>query len=108
MINTLNLPLNDFEELSKSNPDQLFFIDFMASWCAPCNKIKPFIHELVNEFPGVNFYIVDTDDDERGDIVDNFNISALPTFILYKNGNICKSVLGIDESSIMNSINEFL
>lgn len=107
-MKNIDYPLDKFLEYSKSKPEQLMFVDFMASWCGPCKTIKPFIHDLEENYPSVEFLLVNCDDDEREDIMDHFNVSALPTFILIKNAKVVNSVLGIKEDDIENAINDSL
>lgn len=93
---------------SMSNPSKLLVIDFKASWCAPCKAIKPFIDYLKENYPNVDFYEIDIEDESKETIVNNFDIVKLPTFIYYKNGKVCETLIGTNKSKIEELVNEFL
>ena len=93
---------------SMSNPSKLLVIDFKASWCAPCKAIKPFIDYLKENYPNVDFYEIDIEDESKETIVNNFDIVKLPTFLYYKNGKVCETLIGTNKSKIEELVNEFL
>ena len=97
--------LNDY---SKSNPTKLIVIDFKASWCGPCKTIQPYITYLKEQYENVDFYEIDIEDEETETITQNFEIKKVPTFIYYKNGNICNKLIGTDKTQIEDFINENL
>jgi thioredoxin 1 len=55
---------------------------FTADWCNPCQRTKPFAEELISE--GANIKFIDADSEV--DMVKNFNVLSIPTFILIENG----------------------
>ena len=55
---------------------------FTADWCNPCKRTKPFADELISE--GANIKFIDAD--AEPDMVKNFKILSVPTFILIKDG----------------------
>ncbi len=70
-------------------------IDFFATWCGPCKRIAPVFEDLADKFyPKVQFFKVDVD--ESGELVDMFGVSAMPTFVFLKDGQIVKKVEGAD------------
>ena len=93
---------------SLSNPSKLLVIDFSASWCAPCKAIKPFLAYLKENYTNVDFYEIDIEDETKETIVNNFDIVKLPTFLYYKNGKVCETLIGTNKSKIEELINEFL
>jgi thioredoxin 1 len=102
------LTLENLNIYSISNPSKLLVIDFKASWCAPCKAIKPFIDYLKENYPNVDFYEIDIEDENKETIVNNFDIAKLPTFLYYKNGKVCETLIGTNKSKIEEFINEFL
>ena len=108
MMKNVNTSLEEFIGLSTSNPDTLNVIDFKAIWCEPCKKLQPMMEDLVLNYPSVNFYQIDIDDAVTEEIVDHFNIKALPTTIYLKNGEIVGNVVGIDIQVIENTVNDNL
>lgn len=102
------MSLEEFLNNSKENSNTLMVIDFKASWCGPCKTLTPFMEELVPNYPDVIFYVIDSDDDETEEIVDHFEIKALPSIIYLKNGEVLDTVIGVDKQKIEDTINENL
>ena len=100
--------LENLNTYSISNPFKLLVIDFKASWCAPCKVIKPFVNYLKENYPNVDFYEIDIEDESKETIVNNFDIVKLPTFLYYKNGKVCETLIGTNKSKIEELVNEFL
>lgn len=91
----------DLSRFSDSNNDTLIMLYFTASWCGPCQKIKPFIKQKQEEYKNVCFSTIDVDDDDYQELCNDFSISAMPTFVFYKNKQeIDKVIGGGDESKI--------
>ncbi|KAG8906285.1 hypothetical protein FRC01_008070, partial [Tulasnella sp. 417] len=84
--------LDDFRAIIKSGKPVI--IDFWATWCGPCRMISPILEQLSEkpEFAKVEFYKVDVDDQEQ--ISQEVGIKAMPTFILYQNGEKVTELVG--------------
>jgi thioredoxin 1 len=54
---------------------------FTADWCIPCKKVRPVVKELITD--GYSFQIIDVDIEKE--LVKKFEITSVPTFILFKN-----------------------
>ena len=65
--------------------DKLVVVDFYATWCGPCKIIAPKVEEMSTSLSNVVFLKVDVDENEEA--AQEFNISAMPTFIFLKNSN---------------------
>ena len=100
--------IEDLNNYSKTNSSKLIVIDFKASWCSPCKTIKPFVEYLKEHYTNVDFYEIDIEDEETETITKSFEIKKLPTFIYYKNGQVCSSLLGINKGTIEELVNEYL
>jgi thioredoxin 1 len=81
-------------EVSEVPQQGAVVIDFFATWCGPCKRIAPFFEQLADEYVGVTFLKVDVD--ESGELVNLFDISAMPTFVFLKNGQVVLKVEGAD------------
>lgn len=102
---------SSYDELinhSTNNPNSLIVLDFKASWCEPCKKLKPFIDYLQNEYPNVTFQEIDIEDDDTINITENFEIAKVPTIIFIKNGTVCHTLIGTNKEHIENAVNEYL
>ncbi len=83
-------------------------VDFGAEWCGPCKMIGPIIEEIANEYAGkAKFCRVDTD--EARDSAMEFGISAIPTIILFKDGQVQKKWVGLtSKKDLAAAIDELL
>ena len=69
-------------------------VDFWAEWCQPCHMIAPTIEELAGEYAGkVKIGKIDTDANREVSI--KYGISAIPTIILFRDGEIVKKFVGL-------------
>ena len=102
------LTKDDLISYSKSKSSTLIVIDFKATWCGPCKAIKPFIEYLHESYPNVEFMEIDIEDEDRNTIVSNFNIKKVPTFVFYKNGEVCNTLVGTNKDNLEGFVNEYL
>ncbi|KAM8881990.1 thioredoxin b [Synchiropus picturatus] len=72
-----------FESCLQEAGDKLVVVDFTATWCGPCKMIAPVFKELSHLHTNVVFLKVDVDD--VPDVTEEYNISAMPTFVFIKN-----------------------
>jgi thioredoxin 1 len=69
-------------------------VDFWAEWCMPCKMLTPTIDALADEFAGkVKVGKVDTDSNRNTAV--QFGISAIPTVIMFKGGQVVKKWVGL-------------
>eukprot|EP01117_Protostelium_nocturnum_P014657 TRINITY_DN559_c0_g1_i1.p1 TRINITY_DN559_c0_g1~~TRINITY_DN559_c0_g1_i1.p1 ORF type:complete len:109 (-),score=26.49 TRINITY_DN559_c0_g1_i1:62-388(-) len=76
----------------------LVVVDFYADWCGPCKRIAPFLETLSTQFADAKFIKVNVE--EREDIAKECDISAMPTFHLYKDGKKVESLVGADQNKL--------
>jgi thioredoxin 1 len=76
------------------NSNQPVLVDFWAEWCGPCRMLAPTIDELATEYKG-RVKVGKLDTDANRDTAMKFNISAIPTIILFEKGKIAKRFVGL-------------
>ena len=78
----------DVEVLQASEP---VLVDFWAPWCAPCRLLAPMIDELAEENAGsVKVVKVDVAEDDARALAATYNVSTIPTLIVFNNGEVIK------------------
>ena len=71
-------------------------VDFWAEWCMPCRLLAPRIEKIAADYAGkVKVGKVDTD--ANRDISMKFGISAIPTVLLFKDGQVVQKFVGLRE-----------
>jgi len=68
-------------------------VDFSANWCPPCRGMIPLLKEMEAESDG-KYKIVKVDSDESVDLCAEYEISGLPTFIVFKGGLVADRMVG--------------
>ena len=71
-------------------------VDFHAEWCGPCKMIEPIIEVVSNEVKDAKVIKVNVDDHPK--LSAKYNIRSVPTFIVFKDGNIVETVVGAKPS----------
>lgn len=94
--------LEEFQKILKENGSKLILVDFYATWCGPCKMIAPVLEELSKKHLNVVFCKVDVDEAE--DVAQNYEISAMPTFLFFKNGEKIKEVVGANRDEIKKQL----
>ena len=69
-------------------------VDFWAEWCGPCWAVAPFIEELAADFQG-KAKVGKVDTDASRETALKFGISAIPTVMIFKNGEVVKRFVGV-------------
>ena len=68
-------------------------VDFWAPWCGPCRMVAPVVEEIAQE-RGDQLKVVKLNIDENQNTAVQFNVLSIPTLILFRNGEVAKTVIG--------------
>jgi len=69
------------------NAEQPVLVDFFAEWCAPCKAMNPVLKEVVSQLKG-KARIIKVDVDKNPAVASKYNVSGVPTLVLFKKGEI--------------------
>ena len=83
------------------NDNKYLIVDATATWCGPCQRIKPKILQMSQYYPHIKFTICDIEEEECP--IADF-VTVLPTFLIYKDGQLEEKIEGADIVSLMNIV----
>ena len=77
------------QEIAKND---LLLVDFWAEWCGPCKSMHPIFTRMAKKYKQVRFARVNVDNAQ--DIAMRYGVQSIPTFIMFKNGEIANQMVG--------------
>jgi thioredoxin 1 len=90
---TVEFTDSNFEqEVLKSG--QPVLVDFWAEWCMPCRMLAPTIEKIAKDYAG-KVKVGKLDTDSNRDVSIKYGISAIPTVILFKDGQVAQKFVGL-------------
>jgi len=95
------MAIKSVQELTDSNfqtevldSEKPVLVDFWAEWCQPCRMLGPTIDQLATEYEG-KAKVGKVDTDSNREVSVKYGIQAIPTVLLFKNGQVQKKFVGL-------------
>ena len=86
----MELTSQDFHQ--KKSENELLLVDFWAEWCGPCKSMHPIFSRMAKKYKSVRFARVNVDNAQ--DIARRYGVQSIPTFIMFKNGEVANTMVG--------------
>ena len=86
----IELTSENFNQEMQNN--DLVLVDFWAEWCGPCKSMHPIFTRMAKKYKSVRFARVNVDNAQ--DIAMKYGVQSIPTFIMFKNGEIANTMVG--------------
>ena len=83
-------------------PPQVTILEGTATWCAQCKAIAPEIAKLAHEYPGVKFFLYDVEECE--DLAHELGVTSMPSFSVFRDGEIQEGVTGARLGAVRKAI----
>lgn len=86
------------------NSDIPVLVDIWASWCGPCKMLSPIVDEIARTADG--FKVGKINADEEGELAEKFNVSSIPTLLVFKDGKVANQSVGfIPKDKVLELLN---
>ena len=90
------------ENFEKETKSGVTLVDFFAEWCGPCRMMTPVLEEVENELKG-QATIAKLDIDHSSAIAGQFQVTSVPTLILFKDGKEVDRLVGVRDAEAIKS-----
>ena len=95
----------DSEVLANAGP---VLVDFSASWCGPCKKLEPVVHEIAADF-GARLKVVKVDVEQAPTTAAKFGVLSVPTLMIFHGGMVKDQYVGVlSKQALADRVNKVL
>jgi len=91
-MSEINLTKQNFKE-EVIDSKETVLVDFFATWCGPCMMLAPILKEIAEQYEG-KVKVGKVNVDEQNELAEEYQISSIPTIILFKQGKAVNKVIG--------------
>lgn len=82
--------------------ENITLYDFWAEWCGPCKVMHPIVEEIEKTFTDkIKVIKIDVDDPANKEMVEKYQIGAMPTYIIEKKGQVVNSFVGAQSKTVL-------
>lgn len=96
---------SDLESKFVEAGDKLVVVDFFATWCKPCTRIAPLLARIAEEKKD-KLVVLKVDVDDVEDLVGEYSIEVMPTFVFKRKGEHLDTLVGSNEDKLQELINK--
>ena len=105
-VKYLNLTPDNFKH-EIINSDHPVLVDFWAAWCGPCRVMNPIIESIAENFEG-RIKVTKADVEQNQEVATEYNIQAIPTILIFQQGEIVERLSGIVSQTELEKKLEYL
>ena len=97
--------ISNVAEYEEAIKEGVVLVDFFATWCGPCKMLSPLLEEIAEENPNINILKIDVD--EVSELAVRYGVQAIPTLMLFKNGQRIETRMGYqNKNQLLAFINQ--
>lgn len=100
-MSVVTITKENFESEVK-NETKPVLIDFWASWCMPCKMMSPVVDKLAEE--NINAKVCKVNVDEQPELAEQFQVMSIPTLLFFKEGEVAKKMVGVQDENDLRSV----
>jgi thioredoxin 1 len=94
------------ENFSSEIAQGVVMVDFWATWCMPCKAMAPVIDEIAAQTKG-KVKVGKLDIDKNGPVANQYGIQAIPTILIFKDGQLVETLVGIQsKAALINALSK--
>jgi thioredoxin 1 len=94
------------ENFSSEIAQGVVMVDFWATWCMPCKAMAPVINEIAGQTKG-KVKVGKLDIDKNGPVANQYGIQAIPTILIFKDGQLVETLVGIQsKAALINALSK--
>lgn len=95
-MSVIKITTENFEQ-EVLQAEETVLVDFYADWCGPCKMMAPIIEEIAGEVSDVKVGKLNID--ENMEIAQKYGVMSIPTFMVFRGGEVAKKDLGAKPKS---------